>query len=115
MAARTSSKKVTLRHATTRQALASIQRFGLQVAWADPQAKIRGVWLHTPNQSAWAVVHTIRKHGAALEDVVVIEVIVPRKNLKRFRTGLWYSVQDVPATALGIVIDGASFGASASE
>ena len=115
MAARTSSKKVTLRHATIRQALASIQAQGLLVSKADATAKIKGCWLHTPAQSAWAVVHTIRKHGAALEDVVVIEVIVPRKNLKRFRTGLWYSVQDVPATALGIVIDGASFGASASE
>ena len=104
-----------LRHATTRARLERIRRDGLRVACADPAAKIKGVWLHTASQSPWAVVHTIRKHRASLEDVVVVEVNVPRSALKRFRTGLWYTTADVPATAIGREHAGAEFGASASE
>lgn len=104
-----------LRHATTRQNLESIQRDGLLVSKADAGARIKAVWLHAPSMSAWSVVHTIRKHGASLEDVVVLEVNVPRKGLQRFRRGLWFSRQDVPASAIVNVIDGTAFGASASE
>lgn len=103
-----------LYHATTRQRLASIQEHGLRVANADPTAKIKACWLHTASNSAWAVVHTLRKHRATLEDVVVIEVTIPRSRLARFRTGLWYTTQDVPAAWLGTVTPGAAFGAAAS-
>ena len=104
-----------LYHATTVERLASIREQGLRVACADSKAKIKGVWLHTSSQSAWAVVHTQRKHGAALEDVVVVQVQVPRSRLVRFRTGLWYTRQDVPASAIGEAIPGVDFGASATE
>ena len=104
-----------LRHATTRQAWQQIQEQGLLVDRADRQAKIRGVWLHSPAQSAWAVVHTMRKHGVQLEDVVVVEVHVPRSQLRRFKRGLWYTQVDVSVSALGACVSGASFGASAAE
>jgi len=104
-----------LYHATTRQNLASILVDGLRVAKADPTAKIKGCWLATTSNRPWGVLHTIRKHRAQLEDVVVIEVNIPRSRLTRFRTGLWYSTQDVPASWLGQVVEGATFGASASN
>jgi hypothetical protein len=104
-----------LYHATTRQALLSIQATGLRVANADPAAKIKGCWLATASNRPWGVLHTIRKHGAALADVVVIEVNVPRSRLTRFRTGLWYTTEDVPAAWLGEATEGAAFGASASK
>jgi hypothetical protein len=104
-----------LRHATTRQRLAAIRQEGLLVACADPAAKIKGIWMYSSRHSAWAILHTIRKHGATLEDVVIVEVTVPRSQLKRFRTGLWYTIQDIPPNALGQEWDGATFGASASE
>ena len=104
-----------LYHATTRARLASIQATGLRVDQADQAAKIKGVWLHTARQSPWAVVHTIRKHHARLDDVVVLAVNVPRGRLTRFRTGLWFATQDVPAAWLGEITEGAAFGASASE
>lgn len=106
---------MTLRHATTRTALRQIQKQGLLIAKADRSAKIKGCWLHSPAASPWAVLHTIRKHGAALSDVVVVEVTVPRSQLTRFRRGLWFSRTDVPPSALGRVWSGAEFGASASE
>ena len=104
-----------LYHATTRQNLASIQATGLRVANADPQAKIKGCWLATASNRPWGVLHTIRKHRTALADVVVIEVNVPRGRLTRFRTGLWFTTQDVPAAWLGTVTAGEAFSASASE
>ena len=104
-----------LRHATTRQRLASILEQGLRVECADPQAKLKGCWLHAPSRSAWAMVHTLLKHRVDLVDVVLIEVTISRKHLNHFRTGLWYAPQDVPASALGTIWDGAMFGASASE
>ena len=104
-----------LYHATTRTNLPSIQATGLRVANADPAAKLKGCWFHTASQSPWAVVHTIRKHKASLTDVVVIEVSVSRRQLTRFKTGLWYSKSDIPNSKIGRVIDGTTFGASASE
>lgn len=104
-----------LYHATTAGRLAGIRAGGLRVACADPAAKIQAIWLHTRSQSAWAVVHTQRKHGVALADVIVIEVRVSRRQLRRFRAGLWYTRQDIPASALGKEMSGAAFGASASE
>jgi hypothetical protein len=105
-----------LRHATTTARYAAIQEQGLLVRKADPQAKIKGCWLHSASNSPWACLHTLRKHGARLEDVVVVEVDVPRSWLKRFRSGLWYTTQDIPASRLtGRTWPGATFGASASE
>ena len=103
-----------LRHATTKQRLARIQTEGLRVACADPTAKIKGVWLHTKSQSSWAVVHTIHKHHAQLDEVVVLELNVPRSKLTRFRSGLWYCREDIPASAIITVIEGNTFGQSAS-
>lgn len=54
-----------LYHGTTRQILASIQEHGLLVRKANHQAKIKAGGLHTSSQSAWSVVHTMRKHGVA--------------------------------------------------
>jgi hypothetical protein len=104
-----------LYHCTDRKNLASIQQHGLLVSKADPQAKIQGVWAATASNRPWAILHTIKKHHAALEDVVVIEITVPRSWMTRFCTGLYFSTQDIPPTRLGAVIEGATFGASASE
>lgn len=106
---------MTLYHATTAARAAQIREYGLLVACADPKAKIKGCWLHASSRSAWAVVHTMRKHKVKLDDVVVIEVTVPRGWLRRFQRGLWYTTQDIPATRLGGTRAGAEFGASASQ
>lgn len=102
-----------LRHATTRRKAAQIARNGFRVSKADQNAKIKGCWFCAPSASAWAVLHTIRKHGAKLNEVVVIEVEIPRSQLRRFRRGLWYSATDVPPTAIRGQIEGATFGAGA--
>jgi len=102
-----------LRHATTRARAARILREGFRVSKADRSAKIKGCWFHAPSASSWGVLHTIKKHGAALEDVVVIEVAIPRSQLRRLRRGLWYTTADVPASAIRGQIEGSAFGESA--
>jgi len=104
-----------LYHVTTTANLSSIREYGLLVAKADPEAKIKGCWLATARNRTWGVLHTIRKHRAQLDDVVVLTVLVPRSRLTRFKTGLWFTKQDVPAAWIGEAIPGATFGASASN
>ena len=36
-----------------------------------------------------------RRHGGRIEDVVVLELDVPRGWLRKSRRGLWYSVKDI--------------------
>src|SRR5438128_632886 len=75
-----------LRHATLRKNLSSISRHGLLCS--KSQGRRRVVWLHAPSRSAWAVLHTIKRHGGRVEDVVILEIQVPRNWLRRNRRRL---------------------------
>jgi hypothetical protein len=94
---------VYLRHATHRQNLDSIKSAGLRKVFA--QGALKACWLHSASNSAWAAMHVARRHGWAVEDVVIVTVRVPRAWLKRTATrGLWYVPGDLPAgTILGHV------------
>jgi len=48
---------------------------------------------------------SIRRRGGSVEDVVVIELVVPRAWLRRNRRQLWYSVRDIPPARFTRVID----------
>ena len=85
-----------LRHATILRNLPGIERQGLLCRKSQGRRKV--VWLHSPAASSWAVLHTIRRHGGKVEGVVIIEVRVPRKWLRRSRKKLWYSTNDIPPT-----------------
>jgi hypothetical protein len=43
------------------------------------------------------VLHAVRRHGGPVEQVVVLDVAVPRRWLRRSRRGLWYCPRDIPA------------------
>ena len=83
-----------LRHATLSRHLASICRVGLLTS--KSQGKLPVVWLHSPSCAAWAGWHTVRRHGGRIEGVVVLEIDVPRRWLRRSKRGLWYCPRDVP-------------------
>ena len=76
-----------LYHTTPKSNLDSIRKNGLDPNRAS--GKIKGVWLHTSSKREWAVIHTANRHQIALDEVIVIEVEVPRKNLARRWRGLW--------------------------
>jgi hypothetical protein len=67
---------VTLRHATLHRNLISILTHGLLTA--KSQGRYKAVWLHEPQRSEWAALHTVARHGGLIEDVVIIEVTVPK-------------------------------------
>jgi hypothetical protein len=92
-----------LRHATPRKNLASIRRAGLLCSRSRGPRPV--VWLHAPGRTAWAVLHTVRRHGGRAEAVVVLEVAIPRGWLRRARKGLWQCARDVPPARLLRVID----------
>jgi hypothetical protein len=91
-----------LRHATPKRHLPSIQGSGLLCS--KSKGKLKVVWLHCQTKTAWATLHTVRRHGGRVEDVVVLEVDVPRGWLRRNRRGLWYSSEDVPPGRIRRVI-----------
>ena len=76
-----------VRHTTLRSNLESIQQHGL-----DPElavGKIKGSWCHTPSKTPWAILHTMKRHGGNPEDVVTIELDIPRGWLRRRNKCLW--------------------------
>jgi len=91
-----------LRHATPTRNLPSIQRRGLLCC--KSLGKRHVVWLHSPSKSSWATLHTVRRHGGRVQDVVILEIDVPRKWLRRSKRGLRYSVKDVPPERIRRVI-----------
>jgi hypothetical protein len=91
-----------LRHATLCKNLSGILRAGLLCS--KSKGKLPVVWLHSPAQTLWGAHHTIRRHGGRVEQVVILEVTVPRSWLRRSKKGLWYCVRDVPAERIRGVI-----------
>ena len=95
-----------LRHATPRKNLPSIRRAGLLTR--KSRGRIPAVWLHPCGASPWAVLHTVKRHGGRVEDVVTIELDVPRGQLRRHvshgRT-LWYTTMDIPTDHFRRLID----------
>jgi hypothetical protein len=83
-----------LRHATPRKNMPSIDQQGLLTS--KSKGRLPVVWLHAPSKTAWAVLHVVKRHGGRVEDVVVVEVDVPRRWLRRSRKRLWNTARDVP-------------------
>ena len=66
------------------------------------------MWLHGAGRKHRAALHTIKRHGGRIEGVVILEIDVPRRWLRRSRKGLWYSVRDIPPERIrGVVTFGA--------
>jgi hypothetical protein len=85
---------VKLRHATPRKNLPGIVRDGLLCS--KSKGKRKAVWLCKPARCAWALLHVARRHRCHAEAVVVLEVDVPRRWLRRHAGGVYYSLKDIP-------------------
>ena len=92
-----------LRHATLRRNLPGISRNGLLCSKSRGRRKV--VWLHSPSKTPWAILHVVKRHRGRAEEVVIIEVEVPRIWLRRNRKRLWYSQLDIPPDRFRRVID----------
>jgi RNA:NAD 2'-phosphotransferase (TPT1/KptA family) len=83
-----------LRHATLARNLPSIIKAGLLTS--KSRGKLPAVWLCSAAKTLWAAAHVVRRHGGRIESVVVLEIDVPRRRLRRSKKGLWYCPRDVP-------------------
>jgi hypothetical protein len=90
---------VLLRHATPAKNLPSIDRTGLLCGKSEGRLPV--VWLHAPGKSAWAALHTVKRHGGRVENVAVLEVNVPRRWLRKSRRGLWHCRRDIGPERFG--------------
>jgi len=102
-----------LRHSTLARNLASICRVGLLAS--KSKGELPAVWLHSPSCSAWAGWHTVRRHGGRIEGVVILEIDVPRRWLRRSKKGLWYCLRDVPPDRIRGVVTFAALARSPVE
>jgi hypothetical protein len=85
-----------LRHATLVRNLPSILRAGLLCSKSKGKKPV--VWACLPSKTPWACLHVIRRHGGKAQEVVVLELDIPRGWLKRHggaAKGLWYSTRDI--------------------
>ncbi len=92
-----SVKPKLLRHATLAKHLPAILRAGLLCSKSKGKKPV--VWACAPSKTPWACLHVIRRHGGRAQEVVVLEVAVSRRWLKRHggaAKGVWYSVKDIP-------------------
>jgi len=83
-----------VRHATLARNLPSIIKAGLLTS--KSQGKLAAVWLCSGAKALWSGWHTVRRHGGRIENVVVLELDVPRRWLRRSKRGLWYCPRDIP-------------------
>jgi hypothetical protein len=82
-----------LRHSTPKRNLPGIVRAVLLCGKSE--GRLKAVWLHSPARTVWATLHVVKRHGGRVEDVVTLEIEVPRSWLKRNRRGVWYVKADI--------------------
>ena len=91
-----------LRHATLARNLSNILRAGLLCSKSHGKRPV--VWFGSATKSLWAAAHVVRRHGGRIEQVVILELDVPRSWLRRSKRGLWYCPRDVPPERIRGVI-----------
>jgi len=58
------------------------------------------VWFHGKRMDWWAVDHVRDKHNVVNEDIVHIEVEIPKSWLRRHASGIFYSKRDIPPSRI---------------
>lgn len=89
---------VTMFHATFAKVQPAILRDGLKAGKAKGARK--AVWLVGPRGFNWACRHAVCRSGGRIEDVVVLELSVPRSWLTRHGRELWFCDRDIPASRI---------------
>ena len=76
-----------LYHATPKRNLMAIYQHGLNPVLSKGKRPL--VWMHTLSKREWAIQHTATRHNVTCDEIVIVEIDIPRKDLQRFRRGLW--------------------------
>lgn len=99
-----------LYHTTNIQVLDAILQEGINPS--KSQGKRPLIWLHTKSKIYWAILHVQKKRKVSLDEVVIIEVTISKKHLKRAWKGIWTSPLLVGPTRFMRVLRADSFGDS---
>ena len=82
-------------HATHRRNVPGILKHGLLVSLH--QLKTPAVWVYARGDHSWAIVHMLTRHGAGVEDVVILSLRVPDSWLVHsHRPRLFAVKRDIP-------------------
>jgi hypothetical protein len=93
-----------LRHCTPRRNLESIRQHGLLLSYA--QCRPISIWLHAKSKTPGIKLHVAKRHAVAAEEIVTIEVSIPRSWLRKSRwRGLYHIEKDVPPDRIHAVVD----------
>ena len=76
-----------LYHATLKSKLDSIFAEGLDPRCATGKMKV--TWLHTKSKRHWAIAHAQKRHKCNLDDVVLLQMSIPRSQLQKRWRGIW--------------------------
>jgi hypothetical protein len=102
-----------LRHVTPSRNLASICRSGLLARKSRGKRPV--VWVCCRAKTAWAALHTVKSHGGRIEGVIILDLDVPRRWLRRSKRGLWYCPHDIPPERIRRVVTFAALAQSPVE
>lgn len=94
-----------MRHSTPAHNVESILQEGLDPVYAVTQSDKKYVWLHTPRKTPWAIRHTVRRKNVPEDEVVILEVNVPRAWLWRVWSGVWKCPDLIPPHRLHVLQD----------
>lgn len=87
-------RTLTLYHVTPERNWFSILQIGLKKD--SSMGRLKAVWLVSKTNLAWACTHVSARHSVSPGALVVFEVRVRRRHLKRSKVrGAWYCVNDV--------------------
>lgn len=82
-------------HVTHSRRVSSILNLGLKTRY-DRRNHGR-IWVCTESRLGWACQHVCETHGWQHDDLSVLGVVVPLRDLIRRRRGIYYSTTDIPS------------------
>lgn len=80
-----------LYHATLKSNLDSINEKGIDPSFSKGAEKV--IYLHTASRTEWAILHMLKRHRCSIDEIIIIEVNVPRGKLRRRWRGLWSTTE----------------------
>ncbi|SRR6266571_3825964 len=90
----------TFRHATTFSNYVTIAVDGIQIGASNGTSGRKAIWLHRPDKTPWAILHTMQRHGVNLDSIIVLELKLDRDKVKHHGQGLWYYSEDISPSAI---------------
>lgn len=80
----------------------SIKADGLRAEMAKSPSR-KAVWVHSRERKCWARQHLEEKLGGLESGIVIMAIDVPLSWLTRFAEGVWYCLNDIPASRIKAV------------